>query len=89
MEDFLQVLDQIVHARAGAGREIFFHIKLAEGFANGSVQGVGRGAILALPHMGNWDQAGAWLVGHGVPFTTVAERLEPAELFDRFVSFRE
>jgi KDO2-lipid IV(A) lauroyltransferase len=49
----------------------------------------GRGVILALPHMGNWDEAGAWLVGHGVPFTTVAERLEPAELFDRFVAFRE
>ncbi|MDX6211529.1 MAG: phosphatidylinositol dimannoside acyltransferase [Frankiales bacterium] len=53
------------------------------------VRASGRGAILALPHMGNWDQAGAWLVGHGVPFTTVAERLEPAELFDRFVDFRE
>ena len=25
----------------------------------------------------------------GVPFTTVAERLEPAALFDRFVAFRE
>ena len=54
-----------------------------------TVRAQGRGAILALPHMGNWDQAGAWLVGHGVPFTTVAERLEPAELFDRFVGFRE
>lgn len=54
-----------------------------------AVRGAGRGAILALPHMGNWDQAGAWLVGRGVPFTTVAERLEPAELFDAFVDFRE
>ena len=49
----------------------------------------GGGVILALPHMGNWDHAGAWLVGTGVPFTTVAERLEPASLFDRFVAFRE
>jgi KDO2-lipid IV(A) lauroyltransferase len=54
-----------------------------------AVRAAGRGAILALPHMGNWDQAGAWLVGQGVPFTTVAERLEPAELFDAFVGFRE
>jgi KDO2-lipid IV(A) lauroyltransferase len=53
------------------------------------VRAEGRGVVLALPHMGNWDQAGAWLVGHGVPFTTVAERLEPAELFDEFVAFRE
>jgi lauroyl/myristoyl acyltransferase len=49
----------------------------------------GDGMILALPHMGNWDHAGAWLAGDVVPFTTVAERLEPASLFDRFVAFRE
>ncbi|HVT20294.1 MAG TPA: phosphatidylinositol mannoside acyltransferase [Mycobacteriales bacterium] len=49
----------------------------------------GNGMILALPHMGNWDHAGAWLAGTGVPFTTVAERLQPESLFDRFVAFRE
>ncbi|MFI6520755.1 phosphatidylinositol mannoside acyltransferase [Spirillospora sp. NPDC050679] len=49
----------------------------------------GRGAILALPHMGNYEQAGAWLVHCGYPFTTVAERLKPESLFDRFVEFRE
>jgi lauroyl/myristoyl acyltransferase len=49
----------------------------------------GEGVVLALPHMGNWDHAGAWLAASGLPFTTVAERLEPASLFDRFVEFRE
>jgi lauroyl/myristoyl acyltransferase len=49
----------------------------------------GDGVILALPHMGNWDHAGAWLAGTGVPFTTVAERLHPESLFERFVAFRE
>lgn len=49
----------------------------------------GRGVILVLAHLGNWDHAGAWLLGRGHPFTTVAERLEPAALFDRFVAFRE
>jgi KDO2-lipid IV(A) lauroyltransferase len=48
-----------------------------------------RGMILALPHMGNWDHAGAWLTATGVPFTTVAERLRPESLFERFVAFRE
>ena len=47
------------------------------------------GTILALPHAGNWDAAGAWCGATGVPFTTVAERLEPAEVFDAFVAFRE
>ncbi|WP_416210928.1 phosphatidylinositol mannoside acyltransferase [Frankia sp. Cr2] len=48
----------------------------------------GRGTIAALPHMGNWEHAGAWLAANGEPFTTVAERVEPASLFDRFVRFR-
>ena len=49
----------------------------------------GRGAILALPHSGNWDMAGVFLVGHYGQFTTVAERLKPAVLFDAFVDYRE
>ncbi|MFC1415957.1 phosphatidylinositol mannoside acyltransferase [Streptacidiphilus cavernicola] len=49
----------------------------------------GRGAVLALPHMGNWDLAGAWVVVRGYPFATVAERLRPEKLFDRFVAYRE
>ncbi len=49
----------------------------------------GRGMIAALPHMGNWDLAGAWACLTASPLTTVAERLEPASLFDRFVAYRE
>lgn len=49
----------------------------------------GRGTIIALPHSGNWDVAGLWLVDHGLRFTTVAERLSPESLFDRFVAYRE
>lgn len=49
----------------------------------------GRGVVVALPHSGNWDVAGLWLVNQGYPFTTVVERLEPAVLFDRFVAYRQ
>lgn len=49
----------------------------------------GRGAVITLPHSGNWDLAGAWVALEGYPFTTVAERLKPERLFDRFVAFRE
>jgi phosphatidylinositol dimannoside acyltransferase len=49
---------------------------------------VGIGVVLALPHCANWDLAGAWLVGRGSPFTTVAERLRPAALYDAFVAHR-
>lgn len=49
----------------------------------------GRGVVVALPHSGNWDHAGAWAVLVGMPLTTVAERLEPAALFDRFLAYRQ
>ncbi|MFD4739174.1 phosphatidylinositol mannoside acyltransferase [Streptomyces virginiae] len=50
----------------------------------------GRGVVVALPHLANWDLAGAWAIGHmNAPFTTVAERLKPETLYDRFVAYRE
>ncbi|WP_335935814.1 phosphatidylinositol mannoside acyltransferase [Streptomyces sp. PTD5-9] len=50
----------------------------------------GRGVVLALPHLANWDLAGAWVTTElKVPFTTVAERLKPETLYDRFVAYRE
>jgi len=49
----------------------------------------GRGAILALPHSGNWDIAGVWLTNTYGKFTTVAERLKPESLYNRFVAYRE
>jgi phosphatidylinositol dimannoside acyltransferase len=50
----------------------------------------GRGYVVALPHTGNYDVAGLWVVDrHGKPFTTVAERLKPEALFDRFVAYRQ
>ncbi|MFD4986798.1 phosphatidylinositol mannoside acyltransferase [Streptomyces sp. NPDC058374] len=50
----------------------------------------GKGVVVALPHLGNWDLAGAWATRSlGVPFTTVAERLKPETLYDRFVAYRE
>jgi len=48
----------------------------------------GRGAVLVLPHSGNWDMAGLWLVRHHGTFSTVVERLAPEELYQRFVDYR-
>jgi KDO2-lipid IV(A) lauroyltransferase len=49
----------------------------------------GKGVVLALPHSGNWDASALWLVHHSGSFTTVAERLKPASLYDRFLAYRE
>ncbi len=48
----------------------------------------GKGVICALPHLANYDHAGAWAGRTGMPVSTVAERLRPESLFDRFVAYR-
>ena len=46
--------------------------------------------IVALPHMGNFEQAGAWVIAEGAgTFTTIQERLEPESVYESFVRFRE
>ena len=47
----------------------------------------GNGAIMAMPHVGAWDYGGTW-VAHRWGLTTVAERVEPPELFDWFMEQR-
>ncbi|HYK31076.1 MAG TPA: phosphatidylinositol mannoside acyltransferase [Streptosporangiaceae bacterium] len=50
----------------------------------------GRGVVIPLPHMGNWDAAAVWVIGRGAgSFTTVMERLEPESVYERFLAFRQ
>ena len=49
----------------------------------------GRGVIVALPHSGNWDHAGAYFCQEGIPLVTVAEILKPEKLFKKFLRYRE
>jgi lauroyl/myristoyl acyltransferase len=53
-----------------------------EAMAEGSV-------VCFLGHLGNWDLAGAWGTVHLGRVTTVAERLEPEEVFEEFLEFRQ
>jgi phosphatidylinositol dimannoside acyltransferase len=48
----------------------------------------GRGVILALPHIGNWDAAGHWLALNGYPLVAVAEELRPKRVYDLFYRHR-
>lgn len=73
------------------------HIGFPEADAGMSWEGVshlevamqaGRGAILAMPHLGGWEWGGLWLTHQGHPVTVVVEALEPPELFEWFAGFR-
>ena len=46
------------------------------------------GVILTLPHSGNWDHAGAWAAKKFGSLCTVAERLRPEGVFQKFLKMR-
>ena len=49
----------------------------------------GNGAVMALPHIGNWDAAAAYVVSNGWRLATVAERLKPEAVYQQFLAYRE
>jgi KDO2-lipid IV(A) lauroyltransferase len=70
-----------VEVDAGFSYRGFDHIEQA--------RAEGRGAIIALPHLGGWEWAAFWLaLIPRIPVTAVVEALEPPELFEWFVDYR-
>ena len=50
----------------------------------------GRGAIIALPHLGGWEWAAFWISSVAkLPISAVVEPLDPPELFEWFLELRE
>lgn len=49
---------------------------------------LGKGVIVALPHLGGWEWAGRWMADRGHRLTVVVEPLEPPELFEWFTDLR-
>jgi phosphatidylinositol dimannoside acyltransferase len=49
----------------------------------------GRGVIMALPHVGSWEWGGYWLSIQGYPMVSVAEPVEPRELYEWFLDQRQ
>ena len=49
----------------------------------------GRGVVVTLPHSGNWDHAGSYFCAMGFPLVTVAEKLKPEALFNKFLEYRQ
>jgi KDO2-lipid IV(A) lauroyltransferase len=63
-------------------------IRIVDDHVLGDALAEERGVVVALPHMGNWDHAGAWATLAHRPVVTVAERLKPEELYEKFLAFR-
>ncbi|MDA8062530.1 MAG: phosphatidylinositol mannoside acyltransferase [Actinomycetota bacterium] len=50
--------------------------------------GLGRGAILVLPHLGGWDWGGGYLAARGYRVSVVVEALRPPEVQEWFAGLR-
>lgn len=48
----------------------------------------GKGVVVAVGHLGNWDAAGAWVGARGNRLVTVAEVLRPRRMFEFFIEHR-
>lgn len=68
--------------------EVLYRFSLTNTQVLAEAVAAGTGAIIALPHAGNWDAGGAWVAANGWPITTVVERLKPEGLYERFLAFR-
>ncbi len=49
---------------------------------------LGKGVILALPHLGGWEWSGRWLIHQGHNLNAVVEKLDSPALFKMFVDLR-
>jgi phosphatidylinositol dimannoside acyltransferase len=52
------------------------------------VLGRGKGAVVVVSHLGNWDAGGAWVGASGRRLVTVAEVLRPRRMFEFFAEHR-
>ena len=71
------------------GKEFFLERVRGKGEGNLDLaRAEGRGVVVAVGHLGNWDAAGAWAAATGRKLVTVAEVLKPRRMFDFFVDHR-
>lgn len=68
--------------------EILRDFRIEHSYLLADAVAAGTGCVIALPHAGNYDYAGAWVTAKGWKLTTVAERLKPEGLYKRFLAFR-
>lgn len=69
--------------------QIVEHSEIINGEALLRSQAAGKGTIVVLPHMGNWEMAGAAAESIGVPVLAVAESLPNPLITEWFVNVRK
>lgn len=89
MRSYMRYYGEVFVLRHASAAQIEARVRL-EGYENCSqFTQAGVSPVLALTHQGNWDLAGVYASRHIAPVLTVAERLEPPELYEEFLAFRQ
>ena len=76
------------HARVLSEEEFLSRSELVGAEHIAEAMDKGTGAVVALPHLGNWDTAGKKIVLQGWEVTAVAELLRPERLYRLFLEHR-
>ena len=89
MRSYMRYFREAFTLSGATTEQIRARMRLANGEVVQAHLDEGRSVLLALGHLGNWDLGGAWGTQNLAPVLTVAERLEPASVFEEFLAFRE
>lgn len=88
MRAYLRYFGEVLTLRAVPEEQLRHRLRLLNPGVATEYLHQGRSVVAALGHTGNWDLAGAWCGRYLARVLTVAEVLEPPELFEQFQSFR-
>ncbi|TCC30557.1 phosphatidylinositol mannoside acyltransferase [Kribbella sindirgiensis] len=89
MRSYLRYWQEAFRLPEWTGEQIVGRVRTVNEKVLRDAYAAGQGVICALPHLANYDHAGAWAGLTGMPVSTVAERLRPESLFDRFIAYRK
>jgi len=87
LASYLRTLYEVLALPTWGSREVITRV-VTDGERQFRATAAAQGVVVALPHSGNWDLAGAWACLTRLPVTTVAEELGGGS-FEAFVRFRE
>jgi phosphatidylinositol dimannoside acyltransferase len=87
LASFLRYLYEVLALPSWSPRKVIGYVE-TEGEREFRTTVATRGAVVALPHSGNWDLTGAWACLTRLPVTTVAEQLSGGA-FESFLHFRQ
>ncbi len=89
MRSYMRYYCETFQMPGWTGERLDARVRLAGGEDLKADLAEGKSVVLAVAHTGNWDLSGSWSVRNLGPVVTVVERLEPEELYQEFLAFRE